>query len=385
MKSTAGANYANIKYIATRPRVMKNKNMKHGLFGKMEIGSIKEFEDWKEVAKAVYKNSKNNICMYRSVLSFDEETAKELMLNNQKDWQRYIENHIMTIAEKNKIKRENLQWVCAVHNEKSHPHAHIVFWDKSIRAKNPFTPPAMPNQIRKQIIKDTFKNKILELANKKDNSAKAIRAITNEMVDEFERTLKINSKLKRKFKIDDLIEDLTINDKLINELSDRILNIKNAVPKGGRIAYKLLPENIKKLVDETAVYLIQNCDCLKAAVNEYIKSKIDTAQLYSTNDGYIDKMKMKYYKEAEKIISNRILSGVKMLFRLNSEMKKDEYILKQKEYCFNEIIFHSLDILCNCIYDNYDDINKKLKINGDLSKEAKKELYLKNQDKGYEH
>lgn len=364
---------------------MKNKNMKHGLFGKMEMGGIKEFEEWKEVAKAVYKNSKNNICMYRSVLSFDEETAKELMLNNQKNWQRYIENHIMTIAEKNKIKRENLQWACAVHNEKSHPHAHIVFWDKSVRAKNPFTPPAIPNQIRKQIIKDTFKNKILELANKKDNSAKEMRNITNEMIDEFERTLKINSKLKRIFKIDDLIEDLTINDKLISELLDRILNIKNAVPKGGRIAYKLLSEDIKKIVDETAVYLIQNCDCLKAAVNEYIKSKIDTAQLYSTNDSYIDKMKMKYYKEAEKIISNRILNGVKMLFRLNSEMKKDEYILKQKEYYLNEIIFHSLDILCNCIYDNYDDINKKLKINCDLSKEAKKELYLKNQDKGYEH
>lgn len=38
--------------------------------------------------------------MYRSVVSFTEETAKELLLKDQKSWQRYVENHIMTIAEK---------------------------------------------------------------------------------------------------------------------------------------------------------------------------------------------------------------------------------------------------------------------------------------------
>ena len=57
---------------------------------------------------------------------------------------------------KNGIKRENLQWAAAVHGEKSHPHIHVVFWDKSVRVKNPFTPPQITNAIRKQMIKDTF-------------------------------------------------------------------------------------------------------------------------------------------------------------------------------------------------------------------------------------
>ena len=94
--------------------------------------------------------------MYRSVVSFAEDTAKELLLKDQKSWQRYMENHIMTIAGKNGIKRENLQWAAAVHWEKSHPHIHVVFWDKSVRVKNPFTPPQIPNAIRKQMIKDTI-------------------------------------------------------------------------------------------------------------------------------------------------------------------------------------------------------------------------------------
>ena len=83
-KDTAGANYAHIRYIATRPRVMKNEAGSHGLFGKLEPGTLTEFEDWKEVAKKVYANSKKGIVMYRSVVSFTEETAKELLLKDQK-------------------------------------------------------------------------------------------------------------------------------------------------------------------------------------------------------------------------------------------------------------------------------------------------------------
>ena len=77
-KSTASKNYAHVRYIATRPRVAKNEGMSHGLFGKLTPGSITEFEDWRDVARLVYGNSKKHITMYRSIISFDEETAAEL-------------------------------------------------------------------------------------------------------------------------------------------------------------------------------------------------------------------------------------------------------------------------------------------------------------------
>lgn len=90
-KDTPGANYAHVRYIATRPRVLKNENMNHGLFGKLEPGAVTEFGDWKDVAKLSYANSKKGIVMYRSVVSFAEDTAKELLLKDQKSWQRYME------------------------------------------------------------------------------------------------------------------------------------------------------------------------------------------------------------------------------------------------------------------------------------------------------
>ena len=89
-KDTPGANYAHIRYIATRPRVLKNEKMNHGLFGKLEPGVVTEFEDWKDVAKLSYANSKKGIVMYRSVVSFAEDTAKELLLKDQKSWQRRL-------------------------------------------------------------------------------------------------------------------------------------------------------------------------------------------------------------------------------------------------------------------------------------------------------
>ncbi|MFQ9569783.1 MAG: hypothetical protein ACLR03_14315 [Roseburia inulinivorans] len=61
-KDTPGANYAHIRYIATRPRVLKNEKMNHGLFGKLEPGVVTEFEDWKDVAKLSYANSKKGNC-----------------------------------------------------------------------------------------------------------------------------------------------------------------------------------------------------------------------------------------------------------------------------------------------------------------------------------
>lgn len=78
-KGTPGANYGHVRYIATRPGVMKNEGMGHGLFGKMEPGALTCFADWRDVAKQAYADSKKGCIMYRSVVSFAPQTAEELM------------------------------------------------------------------------------------------------------------------------------------------------------------------------------------------------------------------------------------------------------------------------------------------------------------------
>ncbi|WP_342759948.1 MobP3 family relaxase [Kineothrix sedimenti] len=391
-KSTAGKNYAHVRYIATRPRVAKNEGMNHGLFGKLSPGPVTEFEDWRDAARLVFANSKKHITMYRSVISFDEETAAELNLTDQKAWQRYIENHMMTIAEKNNIRREHLQWACALHKEKRHPHIHVVFWDTSSRVKNPFTPPAVPNAIRKQLIKDTFAERIRAYGEQKNKSTAELRSISNELVDEFEQHLRRLGKDQYKRLRDDYDEEnelsgsFDFDDVVLNETADRVFRLKSALPPTGRIAYQLLTPEIKAEVDKLVAYLLENVPALREQKESYIDSKMKMALLYGGSDEYLGSLRNRFAGEADKIIANRVLGMVKTLNRLDYEIKSGEYQSARRSYFAEQMLMEALDMLSGLTRDNdsrFDDWEKK---NGrELSKDAKKELFLKLQDKGYEH
>ena len=391
-KSTAGKNYAHVRYIATRPRVAKNEGMSHGLFGKLTPGPITEFEDWRDVARLVYAGSKKHITMYRSIISFDEETAAELNLTDQKAWQRYIENHMMTIAEKNNIRREHLQWACALHKEKHHPHIHVVFWDTSSQVKNPFTPPAVPNAIRRQLIKDTFADKIRAFGEQKNIAAADMRNISNELVDEFEQHLRRLHKNQYKRLREDYDEDhelsgsFDFDDEILNETADRVFKIKSALPPTGRIAYQLLSPEIKEQVDELVLYLLKSTPALREQKESYIDSKMKMALLYGGSEDYFEKQRERFAGEADKIIANRILGMVKTLNRMDSELRHEQYQSARRVYYAERMLMEALDMLSALSRDNDRRFEDWQKLHhGDLSKEAKKELFLKYQDKGYEH
>ena len=81
-KKTPKGNYAHIGYIATRPGAVKNEGMRHGLFGKLEPGAVKEFDTWQEAARLVRELSYRRVNMYRGIISFSPEPAAELGLSD---------------------------------------------------------------------------------------------------------------------------------------------------------------------------------------------------------------------------------------------------------------------------------------------------------------
>lgn len=381
-----------MRYIATRPRVAKNEGMKHGLFGKLSPVPITEFEDWRDVARMVYQNSKKHITMYRSVVSFDEETAAEVGLSDRQAWQRYIENHVMTIAEKNGIKRENFQWAAALHRERGHPHLHVVFWDGSARVKNPFTHPSIPNAIRRQMIKDTFAGKIRAFGEQKNMAAADLRHISDELAEEFERHLRRMDKGKYKRlrqeydEENELSGSFDFDDKQLCDTADRVFKIKAALPKGGRIAYQLLPQEVKKQVDGLVSHLLKNTPALQKLKEDYVESKMKMALLYGGSEEYLAKQQERFAAEADKMIANRILGMVKTLNRLDYEQRSDGYRESRKAFFAEQMLLEMLDMLSSLIDAadrSFEDACRSA--GGELSKEARKELYLKYQDKGYEH
>lgn len=174
-KKTPKGNYAHIGYIATRPGAVKNEGMRHGLFGKLEPGVVKEFDTWQEAARLVRELSYRRVNMYRGIISFSPETAAELGLSDHKAWEDYIDRHILTLAKFNGIRVQDLQWVAAHHNEKGHPHIHVVFWNKHQRTMVPFVHPSIPDIrslrfLRSTAIRSSPKRfRMLSTAQERDN------------------------------------------------------------------------------------------------------------------------------------------------------------------------------------------------------------------------
>lgn len=376
---------------------MHNEEMKHGLFGKLCPGDTHEFETWKEVASYVWQLSEKNINIYRSIISFNRDTANELGLITQKDWQKYIETHILTIAQINNIKVQNLGFVCAVHNEQHHPHIHIAFWDKEQQILCNFTSKEIPNKIRKQLIKDTFEGRIKEYCEQKDQGRTKIREVTDKMVVEFEKYInELYSKEYKEYKkLFETFDEDTIfanpsyarfNTGHITAFADKLFKLKEHIPKTGRLAYQFLPEDTKAEIDTFVIELLKSNSTLRQSVKLYVDSKMNMAMLYSNDKRYLNSQKKQFQKEAEKLIANRILVVIRLLLKKEMEVAKADYTEAQKHYYAEQLFIGLLDLFGRKVISNdrkFRDLNGKA-MSTELSKQARKEYYLRNKDKGIE-
>lgn len=392
-KDTPACNYAHVRYIARRRGVLKNEGMAHGLFGKLEPGEIKQFDTWKEIASHVYRLSKEGKNIYRSIISFDRATARELDLIRQKDWRQYIEAHIATLAQHNGIKIQDLGFACAVHDERHHPHLHIVFWDKNQEVSRNYVHPSVPNNIRKQLIKDTFAARIREYYAEKDAARDAVRDITDNDISEFEQYIKaVRPKEYERIRdwMETFDEDAIYADPIYGVFNDKamlppvkmLFDIKALVPQDGRITYKLLPEEAKAKIDELVIALLKNNAGLRRAVSRYVESKMNLVKLYGGDKNYLSGKRKEFQKEAERLIANLITRTVKVLCQKERDNRLSE---EDRQYYTEQLIIELLELFSRLSYGNdrrFEDGRKDMST--ELSKLARKEKYLELKDKGLE-
>jgi hypothetical protein len=395
-KKTPKCNYAHIRYIATRPGASKNEGMRHGLFGKLVPGDLVEFESWQEVAKEVRELSYKKVNIFRSVISFTPQTAEELGLNDHNSWEEYIEKHIGVLAQKNGISQKNLAWACAHHNESSHPHIHIVFWDKNQKTMKNFVKPQIADSIRIQLIKETFSERIEAYLAKKDQNKNELKVITDELVKEFDDYMKtIYPKEYKRLKemvgdIDaDDLSGIPINQLLeginISTLSIRLFQLKEKMPKKGRLYYQLLPDKVKQEVDRLIVDFKKDIPHIQALVDEYAEVKANLAMFYDTDPENITKHREKAVSEMDKLIANKLLSVVKGILNKEYESNRYEFNEGRRAFYTEQMVCEILMMLEQNVSDidsEYEDRNKAM--GTELSKRARKELYLRNKDKGME-
>jgi hypothetical protein len=179
--------------------------------------------------------------------------------------------------------------------------------------------------------------------------------------------------------------DGVLNGINLSPLSVRLFQLKDIMPKKGRLYYQLLPEEAKVVIDELIADIKQNVPYIKDLIDEYAEIKSKLAMLYDTDPENINKHKDKAVDEMDKLIANKVLGVVKTILNKERELSNVEFTEARKIYYTEQMVYEILIMLEQNTSDlnmDYDDAEKAMST--ELSKRAKKELYLKNRDKGME-
>ncbi len=373
---TPNKNAEHIRYIGTRPGVMKNEEEKHGLFGNVyDSDTIEVKHKIKDVMDIVKKKSEEGKNIFRSVVSFSPENAAIKVGEpiTKEAWQELIKQQIRIIAEGNNIKMSDFKWIAAAHDTPSHPHVHIVFWDERQEIRKNWINPKVPDKIRGKLVKNIFEDELKEYYEKRDEKKYLLRDITNEMTGEFEAYLdKMNKREYSTLTNEEFFSDKP-DSQFCKYLAQRLFEIRKEIPKGS-LKFEYLKPDVKDKLISLVRELVDIDENLQEAISEYVESKLDIARMYSSNEAELDAKADEYEKEAEKIIANKLLALVRKFIKKEWNLKNEEFEANIRERATEQLVTEIFSTLARLTKNNRKNrISRKHVMGGDLSKQARKE------------
>ena len=120
---------------------------------------------------------------------------------------------------------------------------------------------------------------------------------------------------------EELEQGVSFDKKILSELSERLFVLRTMIPEHGRIAYGLLPPESREKTDELVQFLLLEIPEIRKCFERYVNAKCSMVGLYAADEEWLLQQKKKFEKEAEKILANRVLSGVKAICRLEKEKR----------------------------------------------------------------
>ncbi len=213
-----------MKYIAERPR-------SHGLFSAEPVTNLE---------KTMEEVSSHPAPVWTFIYSLKREEAARLGYDSAESWRRLLTAHQVELAEAMKIPPKNLRWCAAFHDEKHHPHIHMMVW--SADPKQGYLTEKGIEKMRSKLINEIFQDDLLHLYQRKDLSYKEVVTAAREAMVELIREIE-NS----------LCANPVIDQKMV-ELTDALKDAR------GKKVYGYLKKPVKKLVDELAA-LPQVAEC----------------------------------------------------------------------------------------------------------------------------
>ena len=170
MEPTAGGGY--LEYIAERPR-------SHGLFSADGVADLEQtMEEINAHAGPVWT----------FIYSLKREDAARLGYENGESWRRLLLAHQTELAAAMKIPPSSFRWCAAFHDEKHHPHIHMMAWSND--PKQGYLTERGIEQMRSQLSNDIFQDELLSLYQEKDLSYQEVRDAAMEAMGRLIREMK---------------------------------------------------------------------------------------------------------------------------------------------------------------------------------------------------
>ena len=170
MEPTAGGGY--LEYIAERPR-------SHGLFSADGAADLEQtMEEINAHAGPVWT----------FIYSLKREDAARLGYENGESWRRLLLAHQTELAAAMKIPPSSFRWCAAFHDEKHHPHIHMMAWSND--PKQGYLTERGIEQMRSKLSNAIFQDELLSLYQEKDLSYQEVRDAAMEAMGRLVREMK---------------------------------------------------------------------------------------------------------------------------------------------------------------------------------------------------
>ena len=146
-----------LEYMAQRPR-------SHGLFSA---------EGPADLEKTMAEINGHTGPVWTFVYSLKREDAHRLGYENSESWRKLLLAHQTELAQAMKISPSSFRWRAAFHDEKHHPHIHMMVW--SADPKQGYLTEKGIEKMRSQLSNEIFRDELLSLYQKKDMSYQQVR------------------------------------------------------------------------------------------------------------------------------------------------------------------------------------------------------------------
>ena len=286
----AGDQY--LKYIAERPR-------SHGLFSNVQNTDLE---------KTVQEVNSHPAPVWTFIYSLKREDAARLGYDSAESWRKLLLAHQTELAEAMKISPNQFRWCAAFHDEKHHPHIHMMVW--SADPKQGYLTEQGIEAMRSKLTNDIFQGELLHLYKQKDLSYQEVRDTTQEAMRDLVQEMKSG-----------ICDCPVIEDKLFT-LAEILQDAKGKkvygyLRKPAKVQVDVIVDELAKLPAVAECYEVWNK--LRDELEKYYKDK-PRERLPLSQQKEFKSIKNMVIREAERIrLSEVTFEDEQMVDELNEE------------------------------------------------------------------